>query len=130
MKKFNFVAIAILVFCVFTTIVQAADGSYNLAKAGDYDRSNDVKVGSFPSVDLYNTSASSDAELAVSLEEKGFFGGYTFKARQQKWMKNINSDLFVFEKYGKATYRVTTVFNATRDNKAISGYYNILSGVR
>lgn len=129
MKKINIVALTILgMFAFVTTIYATGYDSYYLTKVGQVDYGSDVSIKKDRVVNVRwtNGSTDSDAQIAVTLNKKKLIGGYTNITRMQKWIKGVLDDAFYFgDDYANGTYRAHIVFNATNDNKAISGQYQL-----
>lgn len=129
MKKVNGVALLIIgMFAFVTTIYAAGYDSYYLTKVGQVDYGSDVSIKKDRVVNVRwtNGSTDSDAQIAVTLNKKKLIGGYTNITRMQKWIKGLpNYDFYFGDDYANGTYRSHIVFNATNDNKAISGQYQL-----
>lgn len=128
MKKISLAIIMILTLSVGVMSVSAYTmSSYYLTSTGQYDEgSPETTSYKYPFVSLTNGTTGADAEIAVTISKKGFFG-YTFISRQQKWMRNVPSYNFKFPAASTATYRANVVFNASNDNRPISGQYYLTS---
>lgn len=126
LTKLGFIA----TFALFLGIVCISAytlSSYHLTSVGQSDEGNPEKlVYPYPTVSWTNGTPSSDAQIAVTLSHKGLFS-YSYVTRIQKWVKNVKSYDFVFDKMDKGTYRANIIFNASNDNAAISGQYYLTS---
>lgn len=129
MKKFNTIALLVLGMFVVVSVISAASyDTYYLEKVGQFDHGSDVSIkkGRVVNVRWTNGSTNSDAQIAVTLNKKKLFGGYTNITRKQKWIKGIPSDTFYFgDECADGTYRAHIVFNDSNDNKTISGQYQL-----
>lgn len=122
MKKFNILALTILMFCAIGVVKAATATSYEFKSVGQFKDGNPVELKEkvTPYIHLNNDTPAADVELAFSISRKNWLGQYSLYSRIHQWTKGKYTwDLKLAVTDKKSDYKPTVVYNA---QKAFGGY--------